>query len=133
MKKSKFQFINPYLEESSFVINPNYSVEDVPKLTMYNMKNAFSVQAKKSETQNNAIVKLTLDVNKELNDAPFKLSITVASDFTWDKNMSDETIDKMLTINAPALLLGYMRPIVATLTNSSIFPAYNIPFVNFNE
>lgn len=41
-----------------------------------------------------------------------------------------ETVGECLNVNAPALLLSYMRPIVANITSSSIFPAYHLPFVN---
>ena len=56
----------------------------------------------------------------------------MSSDFEWE-DMDESMIDTMLHINAPALLLGYMRPIVATITNSSKYPVYNLPFINFNE
>ena len=42
-------------------------------------------------------------------------------------------VNSMLNVNAPALLLGYMRPIVSSITNSSALPVYNIPFINFKE
>lgn len=64
--------------------------------------------------------------------APFKLWIKVASDFVWEE-LPKEVLDIMLNCNAPALLLGYMRPIVANVTNSSKFPTYNLPFMNFKE
>ena len=32
-----------------------------------------------------------------------------------------------------ALLSSYMRPVVANLTNSSAFPAYNLPFIKFSN
>lgn len=44
-----------------------------------------------------------------------------------------EISEAMLKCNAPALLLSYMRPIVANITNVSKFPVYNLPFVNFQE
>lgn len=62
----------------------------------------------------------------------FKLRIKVASDFKWE-DLDEKTAESMLNLNAPALLLGYMRPIVANITNSSNFPAYNLPFINFKE
>ena len=64
--------------------------------------------------------------------APFKLKIKVASDFKWEY-IEEERVNAMLKNNAPALLLSYMRPIVASITNSSNFPAYNLPFMNFKE
>ena len=39
----------------------------------------------------------------------------------------------VLEKNAQALLIGYLRPIVANITNVSKFPAYNLPFINLNE
>lgn len=130
MKPSKFQFLNPYLVEVNYVTNLDFISEkndaDVE------MQNVFNVQVKKSKTENRANVELTLETNVENKKAPFKLKIKVASDFKWE-DLSDERVESMLNMNAPALLLGYMRPIVAGLTNSSSLPTYNLPFINFKE
>ncbi len=90
------------------------------------------MQIKRSENDNRANVELELKTNIDNEEAPFKLKIKMASDFKWS-DLDDETVDAMLKFNAPALLLGYMRPIVANITNSSNFPAYNLPFINFKE
>lgn len=127
MKPSKFQFVNPYLKEINFVTNPDFNGEDEIE-----MQNSFNIHVKQSEDENRANVELELEINTHNEQAPFKLRITVASDFKWD-DLDDKTVDTMLNLNAPALLLGYMRPIVASVTNSSIFPAYNLPFINFKE
>ena len=130
MKPSKLQFLNPYLVEVNYVTNLDFISEkndaDVE------MQNVFNVQVKKSKTENRANVELTLETNVENKKAPFKLKIKVASDFKWE-DLSDERVESMLNMNAPALLLGYMRPIVAGLTNSSSLPTYNLPFINFKE
>lgn len=128
MKPSKFQFLNPYLKEVYFLINPKFEFNDEG----IEMQNFFNVQIKRSENENRANVELELKMNFNNEKAPFKLRITVASDFKWE-DMDDNTVDTMLDLNAPALLLGYMRPIVANITNSSNFPAYNLPFYNFKE
>ncbi len=128
MKSSKFQFINPYLKEIYFVVNPDFNPDDKD----LEMKNSFNVQIKRSENDNRANVELELKTNIDNEEAPFKLKIKMASDFKWS-DLDDETVDAMLKFNAPALLLGYMRPIVANITNSSNFPAYNLPFINFKE
>lgn len=96
------------------------------------MQNVFNVQVRKSKNENRANVELTLETNAENDQAPFKLKIKVASDFKWE-DLSDERVESMLKMNAPALLLGYMRLIVAGLTNSSNFATYNLPFINFKE
>lgn len=130
MKSSKFQFLNPYLVEVYFVVNPNFAsgVDNVE----IEMQNAFNIQIKRSKNENRANVELTLETNTENEKAPFKLRIKVASDFKWE-DLDEKTVESMLNLNAPALLLGYMRPIVANITNSSNFPAYNLPFINFKE
>lgn len=128
MKTSQFQFINPYLVEVNFKVNSNFELENVA----VEMQNEFSVQVKRSESENRANVQLVLDSNIDNADAPFEVHIVVASDFRWE-NIEEEKVENMLKSNAPALLLSYMRPIVANLTNSSNFPAYNLPFVNFKE
>lgn len=127
MKASNFQFLNPYLEEMFFAGNDNFDMnEDIE------MENSFNVQVKKDKENRRAKVELVLETNVNVEDAPFRMRVKVASDFKWD-NSDDESVEAMLKCNAPALLLSYMRPIVANITNVSKFPVYNLPFVNFQE
>lgn len=125
MRTSDFQFLNPYLKEISYVINREFQLYDD-----FKMDNSFSVNIKRNE--NMANVELLLETNLEKENAPFKLKIKVASDFKWE-NLDEKEVEMMLNVNAPALLLGYMRPIVANITNSSNLPAYNLPFINFMD
>lgn len=128
MNTSKFQFLTPYLEELVFKTNENFDLTD----DNVEIQNSFSIQVKKDKTENIANVKLILDLNTENDDVPFSIHIIVASNFIWE-NLNEKEIDSMLNINAPALLLSYMRPIIANITNSSKFPVYNLPFINFKE
>ena len=129
MKESKFQFLNPYLEEVYFIVNPDFNVDNNENIEM---KNSFGVQIKRDENGNRANVSLELKTNIEDEKAPFQLQIKVASDFQWE-DLDDEQVKAMLKLNAPSLLLGYMRPIVASITNSSRMPVYNLPFINFKD
>lgn len=127
MKPSNFQFINPYITDIYFKVNPDYTKDE------FDIQNEISVHINKSNDEANiAIVELEYKINSEEGNTPFNLNITVASKFTWD-NLDDKTLDIMLKNNAPALLLSYMRPIVSNITNSAGFPPYNIPFINFTE
>lgn len=128
MQPSKFQFINPYLKELYFDTNMNFDMDQAK----FEMQNSFNVKIKRSEHENRANVELALEINYEKENAPFKLKIKVASDFKWD-DIEEKRIEAMLKNNASALLLSYMRPIVASITNSSNFPAYKLPFINFKE
>lgn len=129
MRQSNFQFLNPYLEKIYFKTNDNFDIDN----DEYEIKNAFNIEIKRSKTDNLAKVSLTLDINNENDeDAPFTLNIKVTSDFKW-LDMPEEMVEIMLKCNAPSLLLSYMRPIVANITNSSNYPVYNLPFINFKE
>lgn len=130
MKPSKFQFVNPYLAEVHFTVNADFP-SDIENSEI-EMQNKFNVQVKRNPEKNMANVSLELEINAENIKAPFGLQIRVASDFMWN-DLDDTVVTTMLNQNAPALLLSYMRPIVANITNSSKFPAYNLPFVNFRE
>lgn len=128
MTESKFQFKTPILEQVDFKINPNFTANG----TDVKIENTFNINISKNSKQNFAIVHLELLINKNTEDAPFSASITISSKFTWNR-MCDDEIDKMLNTNAPAVLLSYARPIIANLTNSSPYPAYNLPLINFNK
>lgn len=128
MRPSNFQFLNPYLRELYFDSNPDFDEEN----SEVEIQNSFNIQIKRSESENRANVELKLETNLEKENTPFKLRIRVASDFRWE-DLEEETVKSMLEQNAPALLLSYMRPIVASVTNSSVFPAYHLPFINFKE
>lgn len=128
MTTSKFQFLDPYLVEMHFTENQSFDADNKE----YEMQNDFNVKVHRNKNENAANVQLNLAVNKDNENAPFQLEITVASDFVWE-DMGEEIVETMLNLNAPALLLGYMRPIVANITNASSFPVYNLPFVNFKE
>lgn len=126
MTPSKFQFVSPYLEEMYFIANSDFNVDAIE------VKNSFKVKIKRSENDNRANVELQLESNMDNENAPFRLRIKVASDFKWE-DLDENAVEAMLQFNAPSLLLGYMRPIVASITNSSNLPAYNLPFMNFKE
>ena len=132
MKISDFQFTNPYLVEMYFVENSEFDKMIDHELEV---NNTMEVKVQRDDDESEAKVQLSLNINmdSDSNKIPFKLSVTVAADFTWDESLDEKTVESMLNLNAPALLLGYMRPIVATITNSSAFPVYNIPFINFKE
>lgn len=129
MQESKFQFLNPYLEEIYFKVNSEFKIQD----SEFEMENSFNVQVKRSSKENRANVGLVLEVNANAEKAPFTLKAKVSSDFQWDSHLDDDIVDSLLNMNAPALLLSYMRPIVANVTNTSMFPTYNLPFINFTN
>lgn len=121
-------FREAYLEKIDFSTNPDFNADEGE----FEMQNSFNIQIKKSKNEKRANVALLLETNMGAGNAPFQLRVKMASDFKWE-DLDDETVEAMLKYNAPALLLGYMRPIVANITNASNFPSYNLPFINFKE
>lgn len=78
------------------------------------------------------MVFLTLTLGEDNGNAPFYICATEAARFRWEKDM-DEFSDDLLNSNAPALLLSYLRPVVAQITAASPFGAYNLPFMDFTK
>lgn len=124
--KSKFQFSNPT------ITNINLTKQENPNLKKdfhYNIEN--SVKIKKSQTENKATVYLSLKIGEINNDCPFCLIITDLAHFKCDENVSNEQFDKLLSTNAPALLLSYLRPVISLILSQAGLPNFNIPFVDF--
>ena len=87
--------------------------------------------------QNQAVVMLTLATANDLefteNDACY-LRITMKSKFVWQKDSyNDNEVDSLLKINAPSLLLSYIRPQVVSLTENSDIPTQHVPFIDFSQ
>ena len=126
MKTSNFQFVNPYLSELNFIAKKNFN----PEGNEIEVKSSFNVNVSKSNTEHKATVELAATIGDD--KAPFVIYAKIASNFVWG-DLNDETVDNFLKINAPAVLLSYLRPIIASVTNSSQFPVYNLPFINFMD
>ncbi|WP_276620945.1 protein-export chaperone SecB [Syntrophomonas wolfei] len=128
MIKSDFQFSNPYLTNLVFIVNEEFEPNNSEEV---NISNEINVSVQRPQTGNEAIVSLLIEINKDISNRPFYLKIEIEAVFSWNNSMAEDMIDTMLSKNAPALLLAYARPIVANITNSSPFPTYNLPFMNF--
>ena len=131
MNKSNFQFSRPFLRELSFKENEAFKQNNDSRNIV--LRNFLSLNIKKDANESFALVELALEV-KAVNEeeGPFHIKARIAAVFKWDPNMNQQ-IDKMLKINAPALLLSYLRPIVSQSTSYTMFPSYDIPFINFTD
>ena len=114
MKVSEFQYTNPHLTEMVFTENPNF-VMNKEKIEI--TENILS-NIKKLEG-NHAVISVSLvlgDLDDFENDQPFALKCTVEAEFEWsEKIQNGGKIDVLLEKNAQALLIGYLRPIVANI------------------
>ena len=129
MEASQFQFSNPILIDSIFKINEEYEGEDIN----YNdIPVSFDIEVMKHEKNPEALVQLKVEVGEKGDKYPFYALATEGAHFRWN---SDEIQNPNIFLeqNAPALLLSYLRPIIANLTAASICDAYNLPFINFSK
>lgn len=129
MKESGLQFKNPRLLGVEFEINRDFDNSEDESI---DIKLGFNIDVHKSKKKLEAIVELTVTVGAEDNTSPFYIKATEGAVFRWSDEMK-KMEDKLLEQNAPAILLGYLRPIIAMLTAASPFEAYNIPLINFTK
>ena len=131
MKQSGFQFTNPIISKINYEFHPNFIWDKEKGLSI---ANAFKTQIGRNQTENSAYVELTILLgNTDQQKSPFYIEMIIGASFKWDNAYTEKTINDLLSINAPALLLSYARPMVATITNMSPYPSYRIPFYNFTE
>lgn len=131
MKQSNFRFSKPMVSKIDYSIN-----EDFDSDNRLNISNKFNVSISRDKNESMAIVDLGICIGKkdfEKTD-PFYIDMVIGAVFSWDESCYDDsTLNSLLSINAPALLLGYARPLISTITSMSPFPPYNLPFYNFTE
>ena len=128
--ESAFQFTNPSLREVEFSVNDGFNnqKEQKIKIPMH-----LSVNVKKAEDKNEASVDLLCEVGGKSEEYPFWIRAKEQANFRWEDDVNNETADQLLNINAPALLLSYLRPIVSQITSASQYGSYDIPFFNFTD
>ena len=127
MNRSKFQFSNPELEKIEFLVNQDFNEEKCDGLEMQS-----NIEVKILDSHE-ARVQLTLNIGNATDSQPFNICIKMGANFMWEEAIGEERAKQLLNINAPAVLLSYIRPMVSSMTNSSKYPALNIPFIDFTK
>lgn len=125
MQKSHFRFSSPKLLDFRY----SYNVKK-PEKEEFQYKLNTSVECKRDDGRNSAKVLVTINTPCD-KDLPFSFSITMYAGFSWDENIDDP--EKLLRYNAPALLIGYMRPIIASVTAFSPAGSFDLPFIDFTN
>ena len=127
MKESAFRFSKPVLKNIEYRINDEFQSDQKVHFHSHFHRNVI-----RSEDSCAAVVELTIEigVDKRSVNAPFALLSVIMANFEWDETYDSETINNLLLINAPSLLLGYARPIISNITSNSI-GQYDLPFMNF--
>ena len=136
-QKSTFQFDNPVLLESVFFENLTYK-DDFSKIGQlpFKINKIIGEKQKLDEDRIGAPVVLTLTTSEKMEldeNTPCFIRVTMRANFVWNRNdFSEDSVDKLLSVNAPSLLLGYIRPKIVSLTQDPDVPTQQIPFINFS-
>lgn len=129
MLKSSFQFTNPVLTTMKYCINENFKFSGELKVPI-----KFSISNNYTSKSLSSKVDLSVFIGEESDKYPYFISATMSSYFKWENGKySEADLNFLLTQNAPALLLSYLRPVIANITNVSPYLAYNIPFFDFTQ
>ena len=125
--RSGFQFANPILERVSFVTNNKF---DSDKFEGIDIESQTSVEM---HEENTAKVSLNVIVGSSEDNQPFNIDIVMSAKFRWRDTIDIAKVKELLKVNGASVLLSYIRPIVANLTNSSQYSVLNIPFMDFTQ
>ena len=127
--ESNFQFSNPALINITYKVNETFNSKGETKIKMQ-----IETKEEREEEASEALVRLYIRIGEESDKAPFYVFAEEAARFKWDCDAYDEnSVNRLLSQNAPALLLSYLRPIIANITSASPYSGYNIPFINFTH
>lgn len=127
MNESKFQFSDPILEKVKFEVCEDFDADNFEGISIECNTNVIVVK------EQDAKVSLNVNIGNGNKNQPFDISIVMSADFNWDNTINEENAKKLLKVNGSAVLLSYIRPIVSSLTGSSRYPSFNIPFVDFTN
>ena len=124
MKESFFQYKMPRLTSLNFNFNEEFNYKSVKGDILTQCKTFI-----RKIDDNCSVVALQFLVGEKTNECPFFLDITMEALFNWT-DADPSLIERLLTQNAPSLLLSYIRPVVADVTSRAGF-RFDIPFMNF--
>lgn len=127
MKESFFKFNDPFLVSLEYIDNPNFNPHEFD-----NIEINFNNNIRKSDEDQKASVIVTAEIGDKV-QCPFYIKVEMCAVFYWDNCEDEELIKTLLEKNAPSLLIGYIRPIISSITSSSRFPTFNLPFVDLSE
>ena len=129
MQKSDFQMNTPVLRNLIFKVNDDFVPSGSPlQIVISDAKDIIR------NGENSATVSYSVRVfEEELKaEVPFFIEVSYSAVFKWSDLGEDEIVD-LLNHNAPAILLGYIRPLVAQLSGNAGFPPLHLPLLNLQQ
>jgi len=134
MGNSAFQFTNPELVSIQFSVNKSYKPEDDSIIKLNIRTEVTEIQDMPDGEEQNAKVSVTVTIGEEKGKTPLFVKATEEAAFKWKKgDFNEDEAQKMLSQNGAALLISYIRPVIASVTAASRLPAYNLPFIDVTQ
>ena len=128
MKESFFKLRSQFTEEIIFKKNSDFKDRKIK------LKFSHRLEMKNiDEGSSNVILIFNIFTEEELAESPFFISITQSGKFEYPSNLDKNNLENLLNINAPAVLLSYIRGIISQITAFSGYPALIIPLMNFTK
>lgn len=126
---AKIQFYGYEVEYMEFKLNPNYGAENAEIEMDIGFKHGYAI-----DTDNKKFDRiLSCEIFKDYIEGnhPFYLKINLVGKFSYESEVKEMELDKMLKVNSTSILFPYLRVIISTVTTmfsvgSVILPTINI-------
>lgn len=126
------QFEDPTILKFDFQVNDDFDfddkVEDTDISTLVEMPSELEI-----DFDDDIPVYLTLFINYESDNVPYKITTKILSLFKVSDELSADDALQTLQTDGATILLSYLRPIVSLMTSSSGFPAMTLPMLDFED
>ena len=124
-QKSSFQYSNPQIVFFQYDGNVNAPQKE------WQMKMSHRKTIAR-DCDDHALVVLEFMISAGEPDSPFELKSKIQAGFKWE-GITEKELPILLNRNAPAILLGFLRPFISIFTNSTGFPPFNLPLIDFSD
>lgn len=119
------------LFEIKYKINENFNSED--KELSLEMNAESTVQRAEGLKEAKVILKLSVFNEENILSIPFFIEVVMQGIFTWNENLGEEKANALLNTNAPAILMGYARPLITQFTAYSGYAPLILPLMDFTK
>lgn len=120
---SSLKFINYIVKNVQFTYNQHQMENKSWKLT-FNFKNTTKINEEKNKME----IALATDIFKDVEDAPFNMSVEIVGYFELD---GEDDISHF-EANAIAIMYPYLRAIISTYTSAANVMPIILPAININ-
>ncbi|MGM9834497.1 MAG: protein-export chaperone SecB [Bacilli bacterium] len=123
--------INSSLRFVNYIVNSvrfNYNKNQTDNNKVWKMTFNFNNVTKINEEKNKMEISLSTDIFKDVEDAPFNMSVEIIGFFELD---GDDDISHY-EANAIAIMYPYLRAIISTYTSSANVMPIILPAININ-